>query len=218
MTQTGNDEEFGDFTEFLSANKKKFDVIAVVAGNHDITLDKAFYTKNGHKHHDPVLDINKSRAFFTQNKDITYLEDEAAKYKKFNIYGTPWIPEIGPWAFTYENEEQEKSIFEKIPMNTDVLITHTPPKGIRDIYPMKHFEEDLETSQMMKSYIFTSMGSERLMERVKEVKPKVHIFGHIHYCYGWEEKDGTVFINASLMNRWSKPVNKPQKISILLEE
>jgi Icc-related predicted phosphoesterase len=218
MTQTGNYEEFESFTSFLSAQNKKFKMIIAVGGNHDITLDKDFYKREGHKHHNPPLDIDRSRAYFTENNDITYLEDSGANFNGINIFGHPWICPIGPWAFTYKNPYHEKKMVRKIPENTDILVTHGPAKGIRDVYPMKQFHKDPVTKEMVKTYDFVEMGSEPLAQKIRDIKPKLHVFGHIHYCYGWEERDGTLYVNASFMNRWSKPVNKPQKISLLLED
>lgn len=47
----------------------------------------------------------------------------------------------------------------------DVLITHKPPLGIQD------------------GIVMYGPGSELLLEKVKEVRPSVHVFGHIHEGY-----------------------------------
>ena len=85
-----------------------------------------------------------------------------------------------------------------IPENTDVLITHSPPKGIMDISKRGN----------------VSTGSPSLFNEVLyRIKPKIHVFGHIHEGYGIEERDGIKFINASNMNMYYDLVNP-----IIIEE
>ena len=80
-----------------------------------------------------------------------------------------------------------------IPEDTDVLITHGPPHMIGDECPDGF-----------------RAGCEDLLERVKVVKPKVHVFGHIHGGHGVYNVDGTKFINASVLdesyNRTQDPI------------
>lgn len=192
-------------------------MIIAVAGNHDLTLDRDFYPREGAKHHQPILDVNKARSYFLDNPDITYLEDSAATFGELKIWGSPWIPPIGPWAFTFKSSEHEKTIFDQIPTDTDLLVTHTPAKDIMDIFPAREFFEDPQTKEMKMRKVPGSMGSKQLLERVKAVRPKVHIFGHIHFCAGWDEIDGTVFINASIVNDDNQPVVKPKVLSLLLD-
>jgi len=52
-------------------------------------------------------------------------------------------------------------------------------------------------------------GCEDLLNRIKEVKPKIHLSGHIHEGYGQVEKFGTHFINASVLNIRYEMVNAP---------
>jgi Icc-related predicted phosphoesterase len=217
MTDTGSYEELSQVASFLSKEKPKFRSIITVAGNHDLTLDRDFYAKEGHKHHDPVLDFNKARSIFLDNKDITYLEDSGDKLDHLNIWGSPWIPPIGPWAFTANDLETENHYFGKIPLDTDILVTHTPPKDIMDVYPNKVYSEDPKTKEMTYKIQYEKMGSVGLMNRIKEVRPKVHVFGHIHYCAGWKEVDGTVYVNASIVNNDNQPVVKPKMVSLLLD-
>ena len=44
------------------------------------------------------------------------------------------------------------------------------------------------------------VGCPHLKRKVREIKPKVHVFGHIHEGMGIEESDGTTFINASVVD------------------
>ena len=53
------------------------------------------------------------------------------------------------------------------------------------------------------------VGCRDLLDRVKQIKPKIHAFGHIHEDYGVVEKDGTIFVNACNVNRNYQMVNPP---------
>jgi Icc-related predicted phosphoesterase len=59
-----------------------------------------------------------------------------------------------------------------------------------------------------------SCGSRALRARISEVKPRYHIFGHIHQNYGRKKYAGTEYINASLLNDNYELVNKPAVIEI----
>ena len=42
-----------------------------------------------------------------------------------------------------------------------------------------------------------SRGCVFLRDKVFEIKPMYHVFGHVHESYGQEEVEGIKFINAS---------------------
>jgi len=55
-------------------------------------------------------------------------------------------------------------------------------------------------------------GCEALAKRLDEIKPKYHIFGHIHSSYGVLTKKGTTYINCSVCDEYYNPVNNPVEI------
>jgi Icc-related predicted phosphoesterase len=121
-----------------------------------------------------------------------YLEDSGVTYKGINFYGTPYQPEFFNWAFNLARGIPLQAVWKKIPQFTDVLITHGPPYGILD-----RTEEGNYT------------GCEDLIKAVLELKPKIHVFGHIHEAYGQKRNNDTLFVNASICDRKYRPVNKP---------
>ena len=88
-----------------------------------------------------------------------------------------------------------------IPEDTDVLITHGPPHGILDLVP----------SDMSGNY--EHAGCEELLLAVKRVKPKLHVFGHIHEGYGVARRARTTFVNACICDAAYRPINEPVIIS-----
>jgi predicted phosphodiesterase len=86
----------------------------------------------------------------------------------------------------------------KIPDDVDILITHGPPSGILDM-----------TSSGQHA------GCSQLVDEVmNRVRPRVHIFGHIHETYGIEKRDEIVFVNASTCTYNYKPTNPPVEFII----
>jgi len=115
--------------------------------------------------------------------DVIYLNDSGVTIKGINFWGSPVTPKFFNWAFNRTRGEAIKKHWDLIPANTDVLITHGPPYGILDqVVSEQH------------------VGCKDLLNKVKEVQPKLHVFGHIHESYGVVNRFGTKFINVSLTN------------------
>jgi Icc-related predicted phosphoesterase len=108
------------------------------------------------------------------------------------FYGSPWQPWFYDWAFNLQRCPEIRSKWELIPEGIDILITHGPPYGIEDL-----------TARGDKA------GCHDLLEVVEKIKPRVHIFGHIHEGYGINAIDGTTFINANSYNHNYRRLNPP---------
>jgi len=140
-----------------------------------------------------------------QDNGIIYLQDEARIFydpkiaKTITIYATPHTPFFHAWAFN-EYEDKLKDIYGMIPEGLDVLVTHGPPLGILD-----------EVCQDFKQ---KWLGSAALRDRIHEVKPRFHVFGHIHEGYGQKFQGETQFVNAATCNRQYRPVNPPIVIKV----
>jgi Icc-related predicted phosphoesterase len=121
-----------------------------------------------------------------------YLEDSGVEIEGLKIWGSPMSPWFFDWAFNRERGEEIRRHWQMIPADTDVLITHGPPFGILDL--------TIHSKQV---------GCEDLLEVVKNLKPQIHLFGHIHEAYGKRKIGSTRYINASLLDVNYKPVHKP---------
>lgn len=124
--------------------------------------------------------------------DIFYLNDSGITIEGINIWGSPITPRFFNWAFNRNRGEAIAKHWSLIPRNTNLLITHGPPFG---------FLDQLANEQ--------HVGCKDLLVTIKEIKPSVHVFGHIHESYGTTKNMGIKFINASLVNESYQLINKP---------
>ena len=179
LTYSGTVPELLAFNEALGALKPKYKEILVLAGNHDV-----------HFYNYP----EEAKSILTNAR---YLEDEQFIYEGTKFYFSPWIPVIGIWAFEYPSDDAARYIWSRIPDDTDVLVTHGPPSGVG----MLEYSDN--------EYVSGGCGCPILAEAIQRVRPKYHIFGHIHEGYGSVEKEGTTFFNVSSLKRDYVTINPP---------
>ena len=131
---------------------------------------------------------------------MIYLQDSEANLnirgRNLRIYGSPWVPFFRNMAFNLMPAELEIAC-DKIPKNLDILITHGPPQGILDRSKSGHF-----------------LGCDLLLKAIRDKKPKVHAFGHIHDSHGRKKVDDILFVNAALCNDEDRLVYKPMLIVV----
>ena len=129
--------------------------------------------------------------------NLIYLNDSGIEIEGLKIWGSPIQPWFYNWAFNRQRGDKIKKHWDLIPNNTDILITHGPALSMLDMT-----EENEE------------VGCKDLLNKIMEVKPKMHIFGHIHESYGELKTDGVHFINASVLNLHYHLVNEAVVIEL----
>ncbi len=122
--------------------------------------------------------------------NCVYLRDSAVVVEGMTFYGSPWQPAFMDWAFNLERGEELRRKWSLIPEGTDVLVTHGPPAG--------HGDETVRGD---------AAGCEDLMDAVLRVRPRLHVFGHIHEGAGVTEQAGIRFANASSVTERYEPTN-----------
>ena len=186
--------------EFLNwfSSIKGYDKKIFIAGNHDRILEN-----------DPTW----SSLTIKDYNNLIYLQDEGYSIydidgdSSVKLYGSPWQPEFFNWAFNKDRGEDIKRYWDKIPTDTDVLITHGPPYGICDEAYRVGFN------------ITEHVGCKDLLDAIKRVKPKIWMGGHIHYSYGsgnilHDDGTRTVCYNCSILNEQYVVENKPWIINL----
>ncbi len=113
-------------------------------------------------------------------RHAVYLQDEAAVVEGVRFYGSPWQPWFLDWAFNLPRGPDLAAKWALIPDGTEVLVTHGPPFGVLD-----------QTRRGDR------VGCVDLLARVRQVRPGLHVFGHIHEAAGVVRDGGTLFVNAA---------------------
>lgn len=129
--------------------------------------------------------------------NAVYLQDQALTVEGLSLYGSPWQPEFFDWAFNLPRGPELAAVWARIPERTDILITHGPPRGYGD-----------------RTIFGTSAGCDDLLEAIDRVRPRYHIFGHIHEGYGAFERNGMRLFNASIVTFNYRPANPPIVIDL----
>jgi len=186
-TNVGREFETKDFVKWFE-RLEGFDLKLFIAGNHDFSFEKE---------PDYLYELINEEKLLKSN--VVYLEDEEYLLslpefeRPIKIYGSPWQPEFHNWAFNLpRNGNILNEKWNKIPTDTDILVTHGPSYGILDKTPFNDH-----------------VGCELLRQRLLEVKPPIHIFGHIHNSRGVMSYNNTVCVNASICTEQYRPINKP---------
>jgi Icc-related predicted phosphoesterase len=163
-----------------------------ILGSGDILVHAGDSTSMGQKH-----EINEflkwfsntdfeHKIFIAGNHDFGF-EQQTDIDQEFKDLGVTYL-----FAFNLPRGEELAAKWEKIPDDVDILITHGPAYGILDYAP-----------------IGGRVGCEELYRKIVEVKPKIHVCGHIHDGYGQKTMGGIEFLNASVLNDRYEYAHKP---------
>lgn len=138
--------------------------------------------------HDGALE--HSRYLINIPTNVIYLENELVEIEGLKIWGSPVSPPYRSFGFMWDDLKRQ-ALYANTP-KCDILINHSPALGSLD----KIIEE-------------RHVGCEFLKEAIERIKPRLVISGHIHEGYGKIEQNGIIYVNASIMTRYYKPLNQP---------
>lgn len=157
LTNNGTAADIQAQIDWLAAQPHRHKV--VIAGNHD-------------SYFDPLSRTLADRTF-KRNLDfkgVHYLQHDSVTLsfpggRTLKLYGAPDIPRCGgpDFAFQYDVGSGATPWPNSVPTDTDVLVTHTPPRAHLDL---------------------KSLGCPALREEVWRVRPRLHVFGHVHWGAG----------------------------------
>ncbi|XP_033629823.1 metallophosphoesterase MPPED2-like isoform X1 [Asterias rubens] len=197
FTNVGSLKEIKQFNDFMGKLPHRHKI--VIAGNHEVTFDRQLMTEqNSHVFMSFATALQEVKQEDWKHipshlTNCTYLEDAEVNIMGFRIYGSPWQPEFCDWAFNLPRGKPLLDKWNLIPTGIDILVTHGPPLG----------HGDLTTSKERAGCV------ELLTSIQRRLKPKYHIFGHIHEGYGVTTDNTTTFINASICTVNYSPSNHP---------
>lgn len=183
------------FKPFLEKTDCKH--VVMTWGNHDF-IGQKFYNEN-------LSGETQSNLLFGENSKFHILVDESIIIDNIKFYGTPWIPELYGWAF-YGASEFLRYKFNNIPEDTNILLTHCPPKfGTQGVVLQNCWN-------YMKNF-----GCQELYDVIKSknFKELYVISGHIHSgCHDFEEENGIKYINVSLKDENYEITYEPKIIKL----
>jgi len=149
-----------------------------------------------------VIPGNHDRAFSTDPRrraEITnavLLINESVTMCGFKIWGSPVTCDDTAYGFT--RLEERAALYAAIPSDTDILVTHGPPYGILDCEPGAVHRQ----------------GCPALRDAVKRLRPRLHVFGHVHAGYGAAQGKFTAYVNAALLGLAGDIENRPIVLDI----
>jgi Icc-related predicted phosphoesterase len=186
MSSMGRRNEVQQFLEWFNGLDNYTHKI-FIAGNHDWGF------QDDPKMCQEQLELYNKVTYLQDNLEVIGEDYETA----VKVYGSPWQPEFYNWAFNLPRMGWELEVkWNDIPMNTDILVTHGPALG----------QLDTVVGQGV------PLGCELLAERIKVVKPKIHVCGHIHTGYGYKFVDGTHYFNAAVLDERYTFTQKPMTV------
>jgi len=172
----------------------------VIAGNHDISLDRGEYLAQGGAAvmHDAAVGLWTGS--MARESGIRYLEEGTHTFTlrsgaTFTVYASPWTPKFGVSAFQYPTNEDRFNLHSppdytnvstpssRVVGNTkiDIIMTHGPPK-----YRLDRTERD------------DAVGCEHLLRAVCRARPLLHCFGHVHTGWGAEKVTWDTSVNLEV--------------------
>jgi predicted phosphodiesterase len=145
-----------------------FTYIVCIAGNHDSYLDER--SRSAHDRHYSKRKLNWGKILYLQHSPITlrFGGNDGVTERTLKIYGAPQIPKCGGKEFAFQYPRGQDAWSNTVPNDVDILVSHNPPKYHLDI-PENG-----------------GLGCEHELKEVWRVKPKLHVFGHVHAGYGRE--------------------------------
>lgn len=175
-TGQGLSLELERFLAWFAAQPHQHKIL--VAGNHDWLFQR---------HPDMAAQL------LAAHPGITYLQDAGVEIEGVKFWGSPWQPWFCDWAFNLPRKGPAlREVWNKIPLDTEVLITHGPPRGVLDqVHGGSH------------------LGCEELKIRLAVVRPRIHVFGHIHDSYGVARSKVTSYVNACNCDEEYRTTHQP---------
>lgn len=211
LTLTGTEDEYHQTLDML--NEIDAPVKLVIAGNHDLTLDRDFVTSHleaggasgsweGVQSKDEAESmVKQARSLWlddngrAKTEGVTFLEDgvhevDLANGATVNVYASPYTPEFCDWAYAYGKDEdrfnsQESTLQDATNIAAHPVPSHTSPERPIDIC-ITHGPPYKRLDKVERR---VSAGCPHLLKAVMRARPLIHCFGHIHEGWGAEFVD-----------------------------
>lgn len=157
-------------------------------GNHDFIGDSVLYSEKIWTHK-------------VKDKTIQVVKDAEVKINGIKIYLTPWSVTFGGnWTFNKPDKELQE-LWDKVPLDIDILVTHGPPYMAGDECPALANWTPINFKE--------NVGSKTLRSAIEKIQPKLVVCGHIHEGRGFYKIGETLVVNASILDGDYNHVHEP---------
>ena len=209
ISSLGRKHEVESFIKWF--DKQDYGHKVFIAGNHDMSFDREILLRDklayfeGKTEYDTECAEGKP-AWLEEllgihlRPNVFYLENNFIEIDQIKIWGSPISPTFGyGWAFNKDRGSEINEVWNHIPNDTDIVITHSPIYGYCD--------RASNTNQ--------NVGCADLYHRLHEVKPHLHFAGHIHEGHGYgtipyKDEWGDIYtFNGSTCNLRYEAINPP---------
>ena len=204
ITSLGRKDEVERFVKWFNGIDNYTHKI-FIAGNHDMSFDRERLLRDKLAHFEGKTEYDTECAEGKPewldillesglNPNVFYLENNFVMLDDIKIWGSPISPSFGyGWAFNKDRGHEINKVWDSIPNDTDIVITHSPIYGYCD--------RTYRTNE--------SVGCNELYYRLNEVSPHLHLAGHIHEGYGYKETHWGYTFNGSTCDLTYDPTNNP---------
>lgn len=180
---TGEKHMVKDFHKWLDAQDAHH--IISVQGNHEKWVEKNF---------------EEAKALAeSQCPGVHFIDEGLVEVNGIKIWCSAITPWFYNWAWNRFRGENIKQHWDKIPNGVDIVATHGPAYGLLD--GVERYNGQLC------EYEIEHVGCKDLLDKLIEVKPKIHLSGHIHGGHGHQPHMGIDFYNASICDEQYRPTN-----------
>ena len=177
LTFHGRPDELGRLNEWL--DRQDYNHKVLIPGNHDLTFESMWDVAHRLV---PAADA--------------ILNQEMYDADGLKIWGEPRQPWFYDWAFNVPRDRMKTEVWDKVPDNIDVLLTHGPPWGAGDICRSGH------------------VGCVAQRDYILEKRPRLVVCGHIHSGAGMYILGNTTVVNASVVDEEYHVVRRPVVIDM----
>lgn len=181
LTENGSFEEVQAGIAWLSSQPHQFKIL--IAGNHDVLLDEEFLQRHPERRYEQMKtkrDLDWGSVIYLEDSCITLdvpqrqplANTPQPATRKITVFGSPWTPQYGISAFQYRPDTGSDHWSQRLgdlQAGLDIIVTHGPPKLYLD-------RRDIHQA-----------GCPYLLDEVSRIRPRLHVFGHIHAAYGRED-------------------------------